>query len=156
LILIGQYDSPFVRRTAIALTLYGMPFEQKPWSVFGDAGKVAQYNPLIRVPTLVLDSGEVLIESAMILDYLDEEAGAAKRMMAPAGPARRQAQKVCALAAGLGEQVVAGVLDAVGEQESVAAVKSLSAHMQPLVVQALLTAFQRSLKDELREWLKES
>jgi hypothetical protein len=38
----------------------------------------------------------------------------------------------------------------------VAAVKSLSAHMQPLVVQALLTAFQRSLKDELREWLKES
>ncbi|WP_406839759.1 MerR family transcriptional regulator [Streptomyces sp. AHU1] len=46
--------------------------------------------------------------------------------------------------------------DAVDGQESVAAVKSLSAHMQPLVVQALLTAFQRSLKDELREWLKES
>ncbi|MFD5630694.1 MULTISPECIES: MerR family transcriptional regulator [unclassified Streptomyces] len=39
---------------------------------------------------------------------------------------------------------------------SVAAVKSLSAHMQPLVVQALLTTFQRSLKEELREWLKES
>ncbi|MFI6334206.1 MerR family transcriptional regulator [Streptomyces sp. NPDC050535] len=45
---------------------------------------------------------------------------------------------------------------AVGEDESVAAVKSLSAHMQPLVVQALLTSFQRSLKEELREWLKES
>ncbi|MGD6741995.1 MerR family transcriptional regulator [Streptomyces sp. BH106] len=30
-------------------------------------------------------------------------------------------------------------------------VKSLSAHMQPLVIQALLTAFQRSLKEELRE-----
>ncbi|MFF4349333.1 MerR family transcriptional regulator [Streptomyces sp. NPDC001530] len=46
--------------------------------------------------------------------------------------------------------------DAVGERESVAAVKSLSAHMQPLVVQALLTTFQRSLKEELREWLRES
>jgi DNA-binding transcriptional MerR regulator len=46
--------------------------------------------------------------------------------------------------------------EAVGERESVAAVKSLSAHMQPLVVQALLTAFQRSLKEEVREWLKES
>ncbi len=34
--------------------------------------------------------------------------------------------------------------------------KSLSAHMQPLVVQALLTTFQRSLREELREWLKES
>ncbi|MFF3662369.1 MerR family transcriptional regulator [Streptomyces olivochromogenes] len=46
--------------------------------------------------------------------------------------------------------------EAVGEHESVAAVKSLSAHMQPLVVQALLTTFQRSLKAELRVWLKES
>ncbi|WP_327319311.1 MerR family transcriptional regulator [Streptomyces sp. NBC_01235] len=35
------------------------------------------------------------------------------------------------------------------------AVRSLSAHMQPLVVQALLTAFQRSLTSELREWLGE-
>ncbi|WAX76777.1 MerR family transcriptional regulator [Streptomyces sp. KMM 9044] len=32
-------------------------------------------------------------------------------------------------------------------------VRSLSAHMHPLVVQALLTAFQRSLREELREWL---
>ncbi|XUL92552.1 MerR family transcriptional regulator [Streptomyces galilaeus] len=32
-------------------------------------------------------------------------------------------------------------------------VKSLSAHMQPLVVQALLTAFQRSLREELQQWL---
>ena len=35
-------------------------------------------------------------------------------------------------------------------------VKSLSADMQPLVVQALLTTFQRSLREELREWLSES
>ncbi|MFF3846131.1 MerR family transcriptional regulator [Streptomyces sp. NPDC002328] len=35
------------------------------------------------------------------------------------------------------------------------AVRSLSAHMQPLVVQALLTAFQRSLTEEVREWLGE-
>jgi len=34
-------------------------------------------------------------------------------------------------------------------------VRSLSAHMEPLVVQALLTAFQRSLKEELREWTSE-
>ncbi len=45
--------------------------------------------------------------------------------------------------------------DAVAERDP-QAVKSLSAHMQPLVVQALLTTFQRSLKEELREWLEES
>ena len=60
-ILIGQYDSPFVRRVAIAMRLYGMPFEHRPWSVFGDAEKIAAYNPLMRVPTLVLNTGEALV-----------------------------------------------------------------------------------------------
>jgi glutathione S-transferase len=71
MILIGQYDSPFVRRVGIALTLYELPFTHEPWSTFGDAEKIKRYNPLIRVPTLVLDNGEVLIESHSILDYLD-------------------------------------------------------------------------------------
>jgi DNA-binding transcriptional MerR regulator len=54
--------------------------------------------------------------------------------------------------------------DAVGEPgaegdpdaERVAQVRSLSAHMQPLVIQALVTIFQRSLTHELREWLGEA
>ncbi|MET7848783.1 MerR family transcriptional regulator [Streptomyces avermitilis] len=45
--------------------------------------------------------------------------------------------------------------DAVSERDS-QTVKSLSAHMQPLVVQALLTTFQRSLREELRVWLAQS
>ena len=72
MILIGQFDSPFVRRVAIAMRLYGIAFEHRPWSTFGDADKIAPFNPLRRVPTLVLDDGEALIESAMILDYLDD------------------------------------------------------------------------------------
>ena len=79
MILIGQYDSPFVRRVAIALRLYGLPFEQRPWSTFGDADKLARYNPLRRVPTLVLDDGEVLIESGAMLDHLDELVGPVRR-----------------------------------------------------------------------------
>ena len=65
LILIGQYDSPFVRRVGIAMTLYGLPFTQQPWSIFGDADKIRAYNPLVRVPTLVLDDGDVLIDSTL-------------------------------------------------------------------------------------------
>ncbi|WP_078872949.1 MerR family transcriptional regulator [Streptomyces sp. NRRL S-1868] len=37
------------------------------------------------------------------------------------------------------------------DPERVERMKSLSAHLQPMVVQALLTAFQRSMKEELRE-----
>ena len=60
MILIGQYDSPFVRRTAIALDLCGMAFEHRPWSTFGDADLLSRFNPLRRVPTLVLDDRDML------------------------------------------------------------------------------------------------
>lgn len=116
MILIGQYDSPFVRRVAIALTLYEMPFEHRPWSVFGDADRVAEFNPLMRVPTLVLDSGETLIESAMILDHLDEVAGA-KALIAQSGRPRREALKVCALGMGLADKAVALVYERVMHPE---------------------------------------
>ena len=106
MILIGQYDSPFVRRVAIAMRLYGIDFEHRPWSTFGDADKIAAHNPLRRVPTLVLDSGEALLESAMILDYLDDRVGEAKAMMPRGGEARWRQQRICALAMGLGDKGV--------------------------------------------------
>ena len=106
MILIGQYDSPFVRRVGIALTLYGMPFEHRPWSTFGDADKIRPYNPLTRVPTLVLDNGEVLIESHSILDHLDSLVPADRGMFPVAEPARHQALKVAALATGMAEKAV--------------------------------------------------
>ena len=106
MILIGQYDSPFVRRVAIALTLYGLPFSHRPWSIFGDADKIRPYNPLTRVPTLVLDSGEALIESHSILDYLDRLVPAERAMFPPDEPARHQALKIAALATGLGDKAV--------------------------------------------------
>ncbi|OAF09363.1 glutathione S-transferase family protein [Bradyrhizobium neotropicale] len=106
MLLIGQYDSPFVRRVAIALRLYGLVFEHRPWSTFGDADKIAPYNPLRRVPTLVLDDGEALIESTIILDYLDELVGSEKAMLPRAGAERRRHQRICALATGLGDKAV--------------------------------------------------
>jgi glutathione S-transferase len=106
MILIGQYDSPFVRRVAIALRLYQIDYQHRPWSTFGDADRIAPFNPLRRVPTLVLDSGEALIESGAILDYLDERVGPARAMIADAGEPRRHALKVCALASGLADKAV--------------------------------------------------
>jgi glutathione S-transferase len=106
MILIGQYDSPFVRRVGIALVLYGLPFEHRPWSTFADAEKIRPYNPLTRVPTLVLDDGDVLIDSHSILDYLDGLVGP-ERALFPAGePARHRALKIAALATGLADKAV--------------------------------------------------
>jgi glutathione S-transferase len=106
MILIGQYDSPFVRRVGIALRLYGMAFEHRPWSTFGNGDLIAPYNPLRRVPTLVLDNGETLIESTIILDWLDEQAGPARALLPDSGEARRRQLRVCALATGLADKAV--------------------------------------------------
>ena len=51
---------------------------------------------------------------------------------------------------GPGDEASAGGAD----PDRMAQVRSLSADMQPLVVQALVTIFQRSLRQELREWLR--
>ena len=104
MILIGQYDSPFVRRVGIALTLYGLPFEHRPWSTFSDAEKIRPYNPLVRVPTLVLDDGAVLIDSHIILDYLDSLVPPDRRLFPAGEPARHRAMKIAALATGLADK----------------------------------------------------
>lgn len=106
MILIGQYDSPFVRRVAIAMRLYGFDYEHRLWSVFGDAEALGAVNPLRRVPTLVCDDGVALTESHLILDYLDELAGPEKALIPASGNARRDALRICALACGLADKAV--------------------------------------------------
>lgn len=106
MILIGQYNSPFVRRVGVALTLYGLAFEHRPWSVFGETERIRPLNPLVRVPTLVLDDGEVLLDSHMILDCLDGSAPAGQAMFPRVEPARHRSLRIAALATGIAEKAV--------------------------------------------------
>ena len=70
MILVGQNDSPFVRRVAVTLRHYGMAYQRKPLSVFADYDAVRALHPLGRVPILLLDGGETLADSAAILDAI--------------------------------------------------------------------------------------
>lgn len=110
MILVGQYDSPVTRRVAVALHHYGMPFTRDTRSIFGDAQAVAKISPLTRIPALVLDDGEVLIDSAAILDHLDEQAGDAA-LIPGSGSARRHVLQMTALAQGTLEKVAAVVYE---------------------------------------------
>lgn len=104
--LIGQYDSPFVRRVAVALTHYGFAYEHLPWSVWADAARIAPYSPLLRVPVLLMEDGTALLESFAILDALDELVGPERALLARAGHARREGLRVAALACGLADKAV--------------------------------------------------
>ncbi|TXI76951.1 MAG: glutathione S-transferase family protein [Dokdonella sp.] len=98
--LLGLYDSPFVRRVAVTLRLYDIPFTHVSLSVFRHMDAMRPINPLFKVPMLTLPNGEKLYESAYLLDYLDEQA-AAKGLtpLTPrSGAERRRVQQLMALA----------------------------------------------------------
>jgi glutathione S-transferase len=104
--LIGQYDSPFTRRVGITMSLYGLTFEHSTWSVFGNADELGTINPLIRVPTLMLETGEALIETAAIVDYLDSLVPPEKRLLPQQHPERYRVQQVVSLASGVSDMAV--------------------------------------------------
>ena len=107
MILVGQYDSPYVRRVAASLHVLGLPFARNPISVFADADAMRRINPLGRVPSLILDDGEVVIDSSAILDHIDELVGPGRALIPPAGPERRRVLRQTALAMGATDKAIA-------------------------------------------------
>lgn len=105
--LVGQYDSPYTRRVAISLTVLGFSFSQIPLSLFADFEDMKAINPLVRIPSLILPDGEVLIDSGAILDYLDEQVGPDKALIPPSGKERRMALKIIAIATGAIDKAMA-------------------------------------------------
>ena len=112
LVLYGRYASPFVRRVAVTLRLYGTDYRHVPLMPFGaDKAELAKFNPIARVPALQLDDGEMLIDSAAILDHLDSLVGSERRLTPPSGPARRRVLTLTAVALGANEKLVAGLYE---------------------------------------------
>jgi glutathione S-transferase len=117
LILIGLFDSPFTRRVAISLALRGIPFEHRAWSVGADFDRIREYSPLGRVPVLVFEDGETLMESSSILDWLEHETEGAP-LLPPAGRDRREAMRLIGLASGAADRGVAMVLERLFHSEA--------------------------------------
>ncbi len=111
MILVGQYDSPYVRRVAVSLPVLGFDYEHDTRSVFGDFDSMPQTNPLARIPSLVFDDGEVLIDSAAILDWLDETVGPPRALLPRAGPERRRALGLIALGTGVMDKAVSSIYE---------------------------------------------
>lgn len=69
--LIGMLDSPYVRRVAVSAKRLGIDLEHDSVSVFRHFEQFQQINPVVKAPTLILDDGVVLMDSTLILDYLE-------------------------------------------------------------------------------------
>jgi hypothetical protein len=103
--------SPYTRRVAITLNVYGMPYRQQMLSGFANRADVRASNPLGRIPALVLDSGETLVDSATIIDHLDEVHGRDRALTPAAGADRRAVPKVAAMMMGACDKLLAAAYE---------------------------------------------
>jgi len=106
IVLTGKLLSPFVRRVAVTLTYLDIGYERQVLSAVDDVAEIERSNPIGRVPTLVLSDGETLIDSAAILDHVDELVGRARALVPPSGASRRRALYLLALASGTIERAM--------------------------------------------------
>lgn len=96
--LIGMLDSPYVRRVAICLKLLGLPYEHRSLSVFRTFDEFSAINPVVKAPTLVADDGTVLMDSTLILQYLESLVDTERRLVPMAPEARLRALRLTGLA----------------------------------------------------------
>lgn len=101
--LLWSSRSPFARKVMVAAHELGIAERIETVRVAVDAANpnpdVTRYNPLGRIPTLILDDGAVLQDSVVIVEYLNATYGGS--LIPPSGPARWQALTLQSLADGL-------------------------------------------------------
>lgn len=91
--------------------MLGFAYDHDTRSVFADFDDMRRTNPLGRVPSLVLDDGDVLIDSVAILDWLDQRVGPDRALVPPSGPERQRMLQRIALATGAIDKIGAGAYE---------------------------------------------
>lgn len=107
MILVGRNLSPFVRRSAIVLKTLGLDFESKGLSTADDNDEILKINPVGRVPSLILDDGETVVDSQAIIDHALEVGDPDNQLLAQSGAERRAVLRISAIAQGAMEKAVA-------------------------------------------------
>ncbi|WP_109480192.1 glutathione S-transferase family protein [Paraburkholderia sp. C35] len=99
--LIGPWFSGYTRRVGITLKLLGIPFEHLPFHAYEQQDLIRPFSPMVKVPALVLDDGDILYDSASIIDYLHEQVGPARALLAANGADRRDALQFIGIASAI-------------------------------------------------------
>ena len=69
--LIGSLASPYVRKVRIVMAEKKLDYQFVSEDVWGDATMISRSNPLGKVPCLVMEGGEAMFDSRVIVEYLD-------------------------------------------------------------------------------------
>jgi glutathione S-transferase len=69
--LIGSNSSPYVRKVRIVMAEKRLDYVFVTEDVWADKTKISELNPLGKVPCLIMEGGEALFDSRVIVEYLD-------------------------------------------------------------------------------------
>ena len=142
--------SPFARKTLIVAALLGL--EDRIEVLAADTNdpddSLRRENPLGKIPALILESGETIFDSAVIVEYLDWLAGGGQ--VIPTEPqARFKSLTRQALADGIAEAAVLQRYEIVWREPSQRSAKWL-AHQADKIARAL-SAFEAAPPEELSD-----
>lgn len=98
--LIGSNTSPFVRKVRVVMAEKKLDYQYVLDDVWGDAAQVSQFNPLGKVPCLLMEGGESLYDSRVIVEYLDTLSPVGK-LIPNVGRERAEVKTLEALADGM-------------------------------------------------------
>jgi glutathione S-transferase len=69
--LLGSLTSPYVRKVRIVLAEKKLDYKFELEDVWSTDSKIAQANPLGKVPCLIMEGGEAVFDSRVIVEYVD-------------------------------------------------------------------------------------
>jgi len=69
--LIGSLGSPYVRKVRVVLAEKKLDYQFELENVWAPDTAISKLNPLGKVPSLVMDDGSVMIDSRVMVEYLD-------------------------------------------------------------------------------------
>jgi glutathione S-transferase len=145
-------DSPYVRRVAISLQLMELKFSHEALSVFRNFEAFAAINPVVKAPTFVTDDGTVLMDSALILEYLERLVAPGRSLTPKETATHARAQRIVGLALAASEKSIQIVYER--------NLRPAEKHHQPWIdrVQGQLEAAYLQLEQEIaaaKPWLFE-
>lgn len=107
--LVGSKTSPYVRKVRVILAEKDLPFDFVEESAWNAGTTVPRFNPLNKVPALVMDDGDSIYDSSVITEYLDAISGGTLLPAAPGDRARVRCLE--ALGDGIADAGIAAFLE---------------------------------------------
>jgi len=145
--LIGALSSPYVRKVRMVLAEKKLDYQFMPENVWSDHTQIAASNPLGKVPCLIMEGGESVFDSRVIVEYIDTLSPVGKLIPA-AGRERAEVKTWEALADGLLDASILARLESTwaGRSETERSAAWIARQMEKITL--ALQAMERGLGDK--------